>query len=460
MRSTASALPRSRIKLQIEIDEAELIEQLESTLERLAREVSIPGFRPGRAPKRVVQARIGGPELRRQALEDALPEFYSRALGDSGHEAVASPEIEITAGRESGPVTVEAVVDVMPEVDLPGYKGLAVEVPALTVTEKELNFYLDRLRDQAAELVPVDRPAREGDHLTLDIEVTVDGQRIDELCLQDSVYELGSGDFLPELDTELIGVESGQAKEFEAADLRVDGESDRSRLQVHATVKEVREKLRPDLTDEWAQDASEFATLEELKASIEERILVLKRAQVLPVVRDRAVEELAKLVSAELPESLVANEFNSRLHSLAHDLSTHKRTLAEYLNDRNQTQEEFVGFVKERSEQAVRARLALDYLVKAEKIEVDAGDLEAEIGALAARSAVTVGEALRALEHDGRLDQIRLQVLHTKAINWLLEHVELVDPEGGPVSREALFGASPEGDETGSDGSVDSGTGA
>ncbi|HLG92036.1 MAG TPA: trigger factor, partial [Acidimicrobiales bacterium] len=445
MRASVQPLERQegeaphRVKLSVEVDEEEFEEALDATFRQLARRVKVPGFRPGKVPRRVLEARIGPEALRQEALQEALPSFYARAVRDTEIDAIAPPEIDIVSGQDSGPVAFDAIVEVRPRVSIAGYWGLQVTVPSLEVTEEEVQAQLDRLRDQFATLEPVQRKAQDGDHLTLDVKAYRHSEVIDGLTADDVLYELGSGRIVPELDRQLQGARPGDIFKFNATvGPEGSGGEGGNEVSFQVLVKEVRQKVRPEMTDEWASDASEFDTLEELRADISRRLASLKRLQAQMALRDGALEALVRLVDEEPPQVLVDKEVEERLHRLVHQLEDQKLTLEQYLSATGQDGQALLERLREQAVQATKADLALRALAEAEGIEVGDDELEAQVERIASELGRKPAQVRAQLERTGRLGELRSDMRSSRALRWLMDHVELVDEAGRPVDRAVL----------------------
>ncbi len=296
MRATTAPEAGNLVRLSVEIDEGEVDEALEDVVRRLARTVRVPGFRPGKVPRRVIEARMGGAvALRGEALREALPEFYARAVHDTELDPIDQPEIDITAGDESGPVSFDALVPVRPTVAVPGYQGLVVTVPRLEVSEEDVRAQLDRLRATSGELVEINRPVRDGDQVTIDVHGAADaeGQSVEA---NDFLYEVGSGTAVPGLDDELRGSRVGDILSFEAPV----GDSGLSGA-IRVLVKETKELVLPEVTDEWAKETSEFETVAELEADIAERLRERRILEVRLARQQGAMAALVELVTEEIP---------------------------------------------------------------------------------------------------------------------------------------------------------------
>jgi trigger factor len=436
MKTVVEPLEGNKVKLSVEIDEQEFEKALDTAFRKLAREVRIPGFRPGKAPRRVLEARLGKEAARQEALRDALPDYYARALRDHEVDAIAPPDIDITAGQESGAVVFDAVVEVRPQLKLAGYGGLRVTVPSPEVTETEIEGQIDRLRNNFGELSPVGRPAKDRDHLTIDLKGSRSGEAVAGMTTDDFLYELGSGTVLPELDDQLQGATTGDIFSFDA-DLP-DGP-----VHFQVLVKDVKEKLLPEVTDDWAAEASEFDTVTELRADITKRIGLVKRVQAQLALRNQTVEALVEMVPEDPPEPLVEQEAERRAQDLQHRLAAQGATILQYLEATGQTEEQVIAELRAAAVQAVKADLALRAVAEAEEIEVDEPDVDAEIARLAERLEQKPAQLRRQLERADQMPAVRSDVSKSKALEWLVEHVEVVDEAGHPIDR-ALLSSEPE----------------
>ena len=423
------------VRLSVEIDEPEFDRALGETVRALAKQVRVPGFRPGKVPRKVLEARMGGAgALRAEALRESLPDFYAQAVVDTELDPIARPEIDITSGEDAGAVSFDAVVQVRPLVAIPGYDGLSVTLPGLTVTDDEMQRQLDRLRENDAELEVVDRPAIDGDLVTIDLHGN-DASGAEVVGVDDYLYEVGTGTVVAELDNELHGAKAGAILAFDAANPAEPDE----RVAFRVLVKEVKVKRLPEVTDEWASESSEFDTVSELRADIEKRIGQVKLIQSQMALRQKSIEALSGLVDQEaVPEVLVDAEVNERLHDLQHRLEAQKMGLAEYFQATGTSPDDLLASVRVDAEAAVRADLALRALVEAEEVALSDEELDAEIERMAERFGATPDELRRQLDTGGRTGAVRSELRKSKALEWLLDHVALFDEEGNPMSRDDL----------------------
>jgi trigger factor len=435
MRATTEPLEGNLVRLSVEIDEPEFDRALVGVVKTLASQVRVPGFRPGKVPRKVLEARMGGAgALRAEALRESLPDFYARAVVDSEIDPIASPEIDITAGEESGGVSFDAVVQVRPVVSIPGYDGLQVTLPGLLVSDEDVDGQVDRLRENDAELESVGRPAIDGDLVTIDLHGS-DGSGAEVVGIDDYLYEVGSGTITPELDVELRGAKTGAILAFTSP---APGNEDEI-ISFRVLVKDVKVKKLPEPTDEWAAESSEFATVAELRADIADRMARVKLVQSQMALREKTVEAVAGLVDdGDVPEVLVDSEVNERLHDLQHRLEAQKLGLGEYLQATGRTPDDLLAAVRVDAQRAVKADLALRALATAEELTVDDDELDAEIATMAQRMETSAAALRSQLDTAGRTGAVRSELRKGKALQWLLDHVELFDEEGNPMSRDDL----------------------
>jgi trigger factor len=435
MRATTEPIEGNLVRLSVEIDEPEFDQAMGDVVRTLARQVRVPGFRPGKVPRKVLEARMGGAgALRAEALREALPDFYAQAVVDTELDPIAQPEIDITGGEQSGAVSFDAVVQVRPLVSIPGYDGLQVTLPGLDVKDEEVQQQIDRLRENDAELEVVDRPAIDGDLVTIDLHGN-DASDAEVVGVDDYLYEVGTGTVVPELDAELHGVKAGAIVAFDAAS----PQDPEEQIAFRVLVKEVKVKKLPAETDQWAEESSEFATMAELRADIEDRIRRVKLVQTQMALRQKAIEALSGLVpDDDVPEVLVDAEVNERLHDLQHRLEAQKLGLAEYFQATGTSPDELLASVRVDAHSAVKADLALRALVEAEELPLSDDELDAEVSTMAERMDTSPADLRRRLDTAGRTGAVRSELRKGKALEWLLDHVDLVDEEGNPMSREDL----------------------
>ena len=430
----AEPVEGNKVRLSVEVEESEVDDALDATVRRLSTQVRVPGFRPGKVPRQVLEARLGGAvALRQQALSDALPDLYARAVVDAELDPIAAPEIDITSGEDGGPVTFDAVVEIRPTVSIAGYGGLEVTLPGIDVTDEELAAQIDRLRDQSGELSSVNRAGRDGDHVSIDLHGT--RQRGEDLHVEDYLYEVGTGADIEGLDEQLRGAKTGDILEF-TAPVQSDGADDEAQIRV--LVKDVKEKILPEPTDEWAAEASEFDTLDALRDDLRNRLHQFKVVQAQLALRERTVEALVGLVAEDPPESLVEEEVRERLHDLGHRLEARRLTVEQFLEASGRQEADLVAEIRADAARAVLLDLALRALADAEDIQLSEAELDEAIAEMAQQAGTSAADLRRRLDRAGRLPAVRSDRRKSKALTWLFDRVDLVDEDGKPLSRDEL----------------------
>ncbi len=434
MRATTTTLEDNRVKLTVEVGEPEMDEAIDAAAKKLSKQVSIKGFRKGKVPKNVLMAHLGGPSaLRGEAIRDAIPDFYAHAVSDTLIDPIAQPEINITAGEEDGNLVFEADVEVRPEVEISGQNDLRVTIPSPVVTDDEVNAQIDRFRETDAMLREVDRPIVTGDLVTMDVHVQQIATDEDPLDMSDFMYTVGSGTITEGVDDLIIGMKAGE-------ELKVNGNVGAGIVATYElTLKKVQERELPELSDEWVQDNTDWQSEEEMRDAIFDQMRRRRIMEAQMSQRDAVLMALSDLVSEEsVPDVLVQDETNERLHDLGHRLEQQKLNLETFLQVTNQNSDQLLETLRADAVRAVRIDLALRALVRAEGLEASDEEVEEELVTTAAAMKVAP-DVLRAnLRDTGRVVTFRSEVAKMKASRWLTEHVTYVDPEGVEIDRTLL----------------------
>ncbi len=433
MQTTLESLDGNKVKLTVEVNEEDVKRAEEETLRRLARSAQLPGFRPGKVPRQVLVSRLGHKAIRAEVINDVLPRFYEDAVTEEALDVISQPEVDITAGEESGPIVFTATVEVRPEVAIAGYKGLQITVPSPLASDADVDQQIDRMREQFATLTEVDRPARDGDLVTLNIHGSRDGEPAEGLTADDLVYQVGSGGIVEGIDERLFNATVGTTFEFDAEDAP-DGPA---HLEVAVTL--VREKVLPEVDDAFAADASEFETIAQLREDLRDRMSSVKRMQASMAMQEGAVEALVGLVNDEIPEVLIAEEKEHLLQDLAFRLSQQQMSITAYLTATGQDPDTFLAELEPQALKQVKADLALRALVREEAIEAEESDVDEELVRLAAQAGQTPAEMRELLERNARMPALRSQIERAKSLKWLVENVAMVDEEGNAIDREELL---------------------
>ncbi len=421
------------VTLNVTVPASEFETAITQAFKKIARQVRVPGFRPGKAPRKLLEAQFGTEMAREEALRDGIPEYYRLAVENEDVDVIASPEIEIKAGQESGDVQFEAKVQVRPVVEIHGYDAMRIEVENPTPTDETIDAQIDQLRSRFATLEGSDFPLVDGNIAVLDIEGTIDGTRNESLCVSDFSYEVGSGNVIDNLDDELRGITAGETVTVESTLPETVGSLAGSNATFVVAIKATQQKILPDLTDDWAAEASEFETIEALRADIAKRLTMMGTMNARMALRDKAVEGLAALVELDPPAPLVDAEMERRLHDLAHRLEHQGMNIAQYLAATGQDQQAFVDALREGCTAAVRADLALRAVVRTEEIQVTDAQVDLEIERLAQQMREKPVRIRRDLERRGVLAAVRTDIARSNALQWVVDHAQVFDTEGAPI---------------------------
>ncbi len=433
MQTMVEELEDNRVKLHVAVPAEEFETAVNAAFRKLALEVRIPGFRPGKAPRRILEARFGADVAREQALKDGIPGFYADAVVAEDIDAIAPPEIDITAGEEDGDVEFDAVVEVRPVVNLTGYDSLTVELEFDAPDDAAVDAQVEGLRERFGDLEESTEPLVDGNYAEMDISGSVDGEPVDNLTASDFLYEVGSGGLVPALDEALHGKKPGDIVEF--TDVLTDRFAELAGKEVSFRVllKDAKRKVLPELTDEWVAEVTEFETVEALRDDSRERIAMVAKLQAQMALRDRVLEELTTLVPVEAPEALIQADMERRLHDLMHRLEAQGIDIPGYLSATGQDQATFVDGIRQGSSKAVLADLGLRAVVAQEEIEATDEELEAEIARLAERLDQKPERVRRDLDKQGVLEAVRSDIARGKALEFLIDHAAVVDQAGNPI---------------------------
>lgn len=436
------------MKLSVTIDEAEFDREIDQAFRKIGREASLPGFRAGKVPRKVLEARIGLAAAREEALRDAVPAYLAKAVREHDIDLIATPEVEITDGAEAGPVSFDALCEVRPVITVPGYGGLRVELPNPSATEAEVDDAVDAERRRQGALVHVSRPAQAGDHVTLTLAATRDGEPVPGLNTEDWLYEVGKGWVAEGFDDRLTGASAGDELSFSAKPSGMDSEAD---FTVSLTA--VQEMELPEVTDEWvSENLGEFDTVAAWRESIAERVGTTKLNQARNLFIDRATSSLAELVDAPVPDSMVNGDLQARVQNMVQQFQAQGIAIEQWLAATGQSSDQFIEGLRGQSVKAVKVDLALRAVAEAEAIEVGPDDLNAEYARIAMQYRQKASEVRKAYEKNDAVTDLMAQIRKNKALDWLLEHAEVVDPDGHEIDRAALLGHDHDGHDHDHDG--------
>jgi trigger factor len=437
VKTDVEELSPTRVRLSVEVPFDELKPSLDKAYREVGRQVRIPGFRPGRVPPPVIDRRVGRDVVLGQAVNDAIPDLYAKAVADVDVYALGQPDVEITSLDDGKELIFTVEVDIRPKFELPDLSHLAVTVDGTLVTPDEVAERLAMLQDRFASLKGVQRPVEEGDHVSIDLSASVDGEPVEDAQASGLSYPVGSESLLDGLDQALIGMSAGESATFSSE--LAGGEFAGREADVTVTVHSVKTKEVPGLDDEFAQMASEFDTLGELRADT--RTQLERDKAMRQVIQARDLAALMNQVDIPLPESVVADEAEHNRESILNQLSQAGANLDGYLEMTNQTEEQFEADIDQRARRAVKVSLVLDQLARSEELGVDQAELSAYVTRQAEQMGVAPDQLAQQLVDNGQLSFAAAEVLRGKAMNLIAERVKVTDPSGQEVDIKAALNA-------------------
>ncbi|GAA3450429.1 trigger factor [Dactylosporangium matsuzakiense] len=439
MKSTVETLSPTRVRLEIEVPFAELEPSLKKAYREIGSQVNIPGFRRGKVPSAVIDQRVGRGAVLNEAVQEVIPTQILAAVREHEVKTLGRPEVEITEFADGQPLKFTAEVDVRPEITLPDMNDITVTVDALTISEEDVDEQLKGLRDRFATLKTVERTALAGDYVQIDLVATVDGEEVAGGSATNVSHEVGSGQLVPGLDDVLVGMGAGDSTTFTTQ--LVGGEFEGRDAEVSVTVKSVKDKQLPAVDDEFAQLASEFDTLDELKDDLRARLTRVKRMEQLYSARDLALKAVIEATDVPAPEGVVKDEVESRKESMNDQLQRIGASFDDYLQTEGKTEEEMDAELNEAAVEGVKVQLVLDTLADAEDIQVSDDEFGHEIVHRAQRAGVGPQQYYDQLVQAGVAGAVFGDVRRGKALGVVLERVKIVDSEGTALSLDDLRGA-------------------
>lgn len=445
MKSTVETLSPTRVRLAIEVPFAELEPSLKKAYREIGAQVTIPGFRRGKVPAAVIDQRVGRGAVLNEAVQDAIPTQFLAAVREHEVKTLGRPEVEVTEFADGAPLKFTAEIDVRPEITLPNLDEIEVTVDEIQIGDEEIDEQLAALRDRFSTLKTVERAAANGDYVQLDLAATVDGEEVPGGTATNVSHEVGSGQLLPGLDEVLVGMSAGDSTTFTTQ--LVGGEYAGRDAEVAVTVRTVKEKQLPELDDDFAQLASEFDTLDELREDLRTRLQRVKRVEQLYDARDKALKALVEAADVPAPEGIVREEVEQRKEAMNDQLQRIGASMEDYLQSEGKSQEEIDQELSDAATEGVRIQLVLDTLADAEQIEVTDDEFGHEIVHRAQRAGVSPQQYYDQLIRSGLAGAVFGDVRRGKALATVMERVKIRDAAGNELSLDDLRGEAGAGEE-------------
>ncbi|MEV0383028.1 trigger factor [Nonomuraea sp. NPDC050643] len=437
MKTAVEELSPTRVKLTVEVPFDELRPSMDAAYKKVAQQVRVPGFRPGKVPARIIEQRFGRAVVLEETLNDAVPKLYGQAVDEVDVFPVSQPDIEVTKIDDGEQIEFTAEVDIRPNFEVPDYQGAEVTVDSAEVSDDDVDTQLNALRQRFATLTGVERAAATGDFVVMDLRAEIGGENIEEQQASEVSYEVGAGSVLQGLDDALEGMSAGEEKSFKTE--LVGGENAGEEADVIITVKSVKEKVLPELDDEFAQLASEFDSLDELKTSIREQARRNKLIDQVVQAREKALDSLLEKIEIPLPESALKAEVDARKHNLDHQIAESGLSRDAFFRLYQTTEEERLAEFDTNSARAIKIGFILDKIVKSEELGVSEQELTNFVVRRAMEMGVQPNELAKHLADNDQLTLAMVEIVRDKARSVLGDAAKVVDTDGNEVDLKAIY---------------------
>lgn len=438
MKSTVEQLSPTRVRINVEVPFAELEPDFQRAYKELAKQVRLPGFRPGKAPAKLLEARIGREAMLDQIVNDALPSRYGQAVAESDVQPLGRPNIEVTKKEYGQDLQFTAEVDIRPKISPPDLSALTVSVDPIEIGEDDVDAELQSLRTRFGTLTAVDRPVAVGDVVSIDLSATVDGEDIPNAAAEGLSHEVGSGRLIAGLDDAVVGLSADESRVFTAT--LAAGEHAGQEAQVTVTVRSVKERELPEPDDEFAQLASEFDSIDELRASLSDQVRQAKRAQQAEQIRNATIDALLEQVDVPLPESYVQAQFDSVLHSALSGLNHDEARFNELLVEQGSSRAAFDAEARTASEKDVKRQLLLDALADELQVQVGQDDLTERLVTTSRQYGIEPQQLFGYLQERNQLPTMFADVRRELAIRAAVEAATVTDSDGNTIDTSEFFG--------------------
>jgi trigger factor len=457
VKSTVEQLSPTRVRINVEVPFTELQPDFDRAYKELAKQVRLPGFRPGKAPAKLLEARIGREAVLDQVINEAVPSRYGQAVSQTDVRPLGRPDIAVTKREYGQELVFTAEVDVRPEITLPDLSALKITVDPIQVSDEDVDAELQSLRARFGTLTGVERPAATGDFVSIDLSAEIDDQDVPEAGTQGLSHEVGSGQLVDGLDDAIVGLSAGESRVFTTT--MAAGPHAGKEAEVTVTVGSVKERELPEPDDEFAQLASEFDTIDELRANLADQVRRVKRVQQAEEVRTTTLDALLEQVDMPLPEAIVQAQVDNTVHSALHGLDHNEAKFAEALEKQGSSREQFDAETRSNAEKAVKTQLLLDALGDDLDIQVSQEDVTERLVLTSRQYGIEPQQLLTYLQQNNQLPAMFADVRRGLTIAAAVEAATVTDTDGNVVDTAEFFGkrSQPEAGQDGETGDVDDG---
>jgi trigger factor len=438
VKSTVEQLSPTRVRINVEVPFKELQPDFDKAYKELAKQVRLPGFRPGKAPAKLLEARVGREAILDQVVNEALPSRYGQAVTESDVRPLGQPDIEVTKKEYGQELVFTAEVDVRPDIALPDLSALKITVDPIQVSDEDVDAELQSLRARFGTLAGVDRPAATGDFVSIDLAAKIDGEDVPEASTKGLSHEVGSGQLVDGLDDAIVGLSVGESTVFPTE--MATGPHVGKQAEVTVTVGSVKERELPEPDDEFAQLASEFDTIDELRDSLADQVRRVKRVQQAEEIRTSALEALLEQVDMPLPEAIVQAQVDSTVHNALHGLDHDDAKLAEALEKQGTSREQFDADTRSEAEKAIKTQLLLDALGDDLDIQVGQEDLTERLVVTSRQYGIEPQQLLGYLQQNNQLPAMFADVRRGLTIAAAVDAATVTDTDGNVVDTTEFFG--------------------
>jgi trigger factor len=449
VKSSVEQLSPTRVRINVEVPFTELEPDFQRAYKELAKQVRLPGFRPGKAPAKLLEARFGREAMLEQVVNEALPSRYGQAVAESEVHPLGQPNIEVTKKEYGQELAFTAEVDVRPTISLPDLSALKVSVDPIEVSDDDVDAELESLRARFGTLTGVDRPVADGDFVSIDLSATVDGEDVPGAAAEGLSHEVGSGRLIAGLDEALVGLSVDESREFTAK--LATGEHAGQDAQVTVTVRSIKERELPEPDDEFAQLASEFDTIDELRTNLRDQVGQAKRAQQAEQIREATLDALLEQVEVPLPEGVVQAQFDSAVHGALNSFNHDEAKFAEVLRGQGKSRQQFEVDARNAAEKDVQRQLLLDALADDLQVQVGQDDLTERLVATSRQYGIEPQQLFAYLQENNQLPAMFADVRRGLAIAAVVSAATVTDTDGTTVDTSEFFPAPDQADEAGED---------